>query len=152
MYYVFFEQFICILICFSGSYRRGATSCGDVDILITHPDGRSHRNLLEPLLEKLHGMLLHHCWWRFWCVHSEGISDRWFDPFNTTSNIYGHLLSCGMRCIYLSIRFFLWYQFICLLSAILFPIYLVCLLMHPSNVSIYLFVYSYVYREVCIEG
>ena len=29
-----------------GSYRRGKATCGDVDILVTHPDGRSHHNLL----------------------------------------------------------------------------------------------------------
>ncbi|XP_065185298.1 DNA polymerase lambda-like [Sycon ciliatum] len=37
-----------------GSYRRGKSTCGDVDILITHPDGRSHHNIFKPLLEKLH--------------------------------------------------------------------------------------------------
>ena len=37
-----------------GSYRRGKPTCGDIDILITHPDGRSHRRILSLLLEKGH--------------------------------------------------------------------------------------------------
>ena len=37
-----------------GSYRRGKSTCGDVDILISHPDGKSHRNIFGPLLDKLH--------------------------------------------------------------------------------------------------
>ncbi|KAL7641764.1 UNVERIFIED_CONTAM: hypothetical protein RMT77_007638 [Armadillidium vulgare] len=40
-----------IIVC--GSYRRGKTTCGDVDILITHPDGISHQNIFKALLEKL---------------------------------------------------------------------------------------------------
>ncbi|XP_055353793.1 DNA polymerase lambda-like isoform X2 [Paramacrobiotus metropolitanus] len=37
-----------------GSYRRGRDLCGDVDILMTHPDGHSHETILKPLLDKLH--------------------------------------------------------------------------------------------------
>ena len=37
-----------------GSYRRGKPTCGDIDILITHPDGRSHRGKLSALLERGH--------------------------------------------------------------------------------------------------
>ena len=37
-----------------GSYRRGKATCGDVDVLITHPDGRSHRGVLPTLLHALH--------------------------------------------------------------------------------------------------
>lgn len=37
-----------------GSYRRGKATCGDVDILITHPDGQSHHHIFKPLLAKLH--------------------------------------------------------------------------------------------------
>lgn len=37
-----------------GSYRRGKTTCGDVDLLITHPDGRSHIGVFSRLLNKLH--------------------------------------------------------------------------------------------------
>lgn len=36
-----------------GSYRRGKETCGDVDVLISHPDGRGHRGLFKPLLQKL---------------------------------------------------------------------------------------------------
>lgn len=35
-----------------GSYRRGKPTCGDVDILITHSDGRSHRGVLPHLIKK----------------------------------------------------------------------------------------------------
>lgn len=37
-----------------GSYRRDKATCGDVDVLITHPDGRSHANVYHPLLHQLH--------------------------------------------------------------------------------------------------
>ncbi|XP_048744218.2 DNA polymerase lambda-like isoform X2 [Ostrea edulis] len=36
-----------------GSYRRGKATCGDVDILVTHPDGKSHRGLFSKLLSRL---------------------------------------------------------------------------------------------------
>ncbi|XP_012921562.1 DNA polymerase lambda isoform X2 [Heterocephalus glaber] len=36
-----------------GSYRRGKLTCGDVDVLVTHPDGRSHRGIFSRLLDKL---------------------------------------------------------------------------------------------------
>ena len=36
-----------------GSYRRGRATCGDVDIMVTHPDGRSHKNVFQPLLQTL---------------------------------------------------------------------------------------------------
>ena len=35
-----------------GSYRRGKPTCGDVDILVTHPDGRSHKGVFTRMLEK----------------------------------------------------------------------------------------------------
>ena len=35
-----------------GSYRRGKPTCGDVDILVTHSDGRSHRGVLPRLVEE----------------------------------------------------------------------------------------------------
>ena len=35
-----------------GSYRRGKPTCGDVDILVTHPDGRSHKGVFTQMLEK----------------------------------------------------------------------------------------------------
>lgn len=40
-----------VVVC--GSYRRGKATCGDVDILITHPDGHSHEKLFRPLLTHL---------------------------------------------------------------------------------------------------
>ncbi|KAJ8001862.1 hypothetical protein DPEC_G00173810 [Dallia pectoralis] len=36
-----------------GSYRRGKATCGDVDVLITHPDGKSHRGVFAQLLQSL---------------------------------------------------------------------------------------------------
>ncbi|KAM6066805.1 DNA polymerase lambda isoform 4-T8 [Chlamydotis macqueenii] len=43
------------LICVAcGSYRRGKPTCGDVDVLVTHPDGQSHRGVFSKLLESLH--------------------------------------------------------------------------------------------------
>ncbi|XP_056227300.1 DNA polymerase lambda [Seriola aureovittata] len=37
-----------------GSYRRGKATCGDVDVLISHPDGRSHKGIFRKVLEILH--------------------------------------------------------------------------------------------------
>ncbi|KAH9476829.1 DNA polymerase lambda [Psilocybe cubensis] len=39
-----------------GSYRRGKTTCGDIDILITRPtdDGLTHRGVLSRLIQELH--------------------------------------------------------------------------------------------------
>jgi len=37
-----------------GSYRRGKSTCGDVDVLITHPDGYSHHGIFKPLVAQLH--------------------------------------------------------------------------------------------------
>ncbi|XP_068248489.1 DNA polymerase lambda-like [Palaemon carinicauda] len=42
-----------LIVTVCGSYRRGKPSCGDVDILITHPDGHSHSMIFKPILEKL---------------------------------------------------------------------------------------------------
>ena len=36
-----------------GSFRRGKATCGDVDVLITHPDGKSHRGVFHLILNKL---------------------------------------------------------------------------------------------------
>ncbi|XP_023062224.1 DNA polymerase lambda isoform X2 [Piliocolobus tephrosceles] len=42
------------LLCVAcGSYRRGKATCGDVDVLITHPDGRSHQGIFSRLLDSL---------------------------------------------------------------------------------------------------
>lgn len=37
-----------------GSYRRGKATCGDVDILISHPDGKSHKGVFSKVLQILH--------------------------------------------------------------------------------------------------
>ena len=39
------------MIC--GSFRRGKSTCGDVDVLVSHPDGRSHQGVMSLLLAKL---------------------------------------------------------------------------------------------------
>ncbi|TPX53739.1 DNA-directed DNA polymerase [Powellomyces hirtus] len=36
-----------------GSYRRGRPMCGDVDVIVTHPDGRSHQTILPALIARL---------------------------------------------------------------------------------------------------
>lgn len=42
------------LLCVAcGSYRRGKATCGDVDVLLTHPDGRSHQGVFNRLLDSL---------------------------------------------------------------------------------------------------
>ena len=41
------EAFAC------GSYRRGKPTCGDVDIIVSHPDGKSHEGVMSKLLESL---------------------------------------------------------------------------------------------------
>lgn len=42
------------LLCVAcGSYRRGKVTCGDVDVLLTHPDGRSHQGIFCRLLDSL---------------------------------------------------------------------------------------------------
>ncbi|XP_038570117.1 DNA polymerase lambda isoform X2 [Micropterus salmoides] len=37
-----------------GSYRRRKATCGDVDVLITHPDGKSHKGVFSKVLQSLH--------------------------------------------------------------------------------------------------
>ena len=41
------EAFAC------GSYRRGKPTCGDVDVIVSHPDGKSHEGVMTRLLESL---------------------------------------------------------------------------------------------------
>lgn len=41
-----------VVIC-AGSFRRGKASCGDMDIIITHPDGRSHIGFLPKYIKHL---------------------------------------------------------------------------------------------------
>ncbi|KAK8935712.1 hypothetical protein KSP39_PZI013497 [Platanthera zijinensis] len=44
-----------VVVC-GGSYRRGKASCGDLDIVITHPDGESHKGFLPKYLQRLKGI------------------------------------------------------------------------------------------------
>ncbi|XP_029990960.1 DNA polymerase lambda [Sphaeramia orbicularis] len=37
-----------------GSYRRGKATCGDVDVIISHPDGKSHKGVFSKILQILH--------------------------------------------------------------------------------------------------
>lgn len=37
-----------------GSFRRGKATCGDVDVLISHPDGKSHKGVFSKVLQSLH--------------------------------------------------------------------------------------------------
>ncbi|XP_062091523.1 DNA polymerase lambda [Humulus lupulus] len=41
-----------VIIC-GGSFRRGKASCGDMDIVMTHPDGRSHKGFLQKIVKHL---------------------------------------------------------------------------------------------------
>lgn len=36
-----------------GSYRRRKPTCGDVDVIVSHPDGKSHEGMMTKLLESL---------------------------------------------------------------------------------------------------
>ncbi|XP_044125087.1 DNA polymerase lambda isoform X1 [Bufo gargarizans] len=48
------------LVCMAcGSYRRQKPTCGDVDVLITHADGKSHKGVFSKLIDslKLQGFL-----------------------------------------------------------------------------------------------
>ncbi|XP_040217862.1 DNA polymerase lambda isoform X2 [Rana temporaria] len=36
-----------------GSYRRQKSTCGDVDVLVTHPDGKSHKGVFNKLIDGL---------------------------------------------------------------------------------------------------
>ncbi|KAJ4813924.1 DNA polymerase lambda [Rhynchospora pubera] len=41
-----------VIVC-GGSYRRGKASCGDMDVVITHPDGVSHVGFLPKFVQAL---------------------------------------------------------------------------------------------------
>ncbi|CAI9092837.1 OLC1v1028178C1 [Oldenlandia corymbosa var. corymbosa] len=43
------------IVC-GGSYRRGKSSCGDLDVVITHPDGKSHVGFLSKYVKLLKEM------------------------------------------------------------------------------------------------
>lgn len=40
------------IVC-GGSFRRGKATCGDMDIIITHPDGKSHKGFLARFVKHL---------------------------------------------------------------------------------------------------
>ncbi|XP_050371844.1 DNA polymerase lambda-like [Argentina anserina] len=44
-----------VVVC-GGSYRRGKATCGDLDIVITHPDGNSHKGFLPKYVNHLKDM------------------------------------------------------------------------------------------------
>ncbi|XP_048231574.1 DNA polymerase lambda-like isoform X2 [Ricinus communis] len=44
-----------VIIC-GGSYRRGKSSCGDLDVVITHPDRKSHKGFLPKFVKRLKEM------------------------------------------------------------------------------------------------
>ncbi|KAM6443172.1 DNA polymerase lambda isoform 2-T6 [Liasis olivaceus] len=49
------QSIISEVVCVAcGSFRRGKSTCGDVDVLVTHPDGHSHQGLFNKLLNILH--------------------------------------------------------------------------------------------------
>lgn len=39
-----YNTFKVVVVC-GGSYRRGKASCGDLDVVITHPDGKRYQIL-----------------------------------------------------------------------------------------------------------
>ncbi|KAJ4711176.1 DNA polymerase lambda [Melia azedarach] len=44
-----------VILC-GGSFRRGKASCGDLDVVITHPDGKSHKGFLSRYVKHLKEM------------------------------------------------------------------------------------------------
>ncbi|WZZ79999.1 hypothetical protein YC2023_100571 [Brassica napus] len=46
-------SFLQVDIVCGGSYRRGKATCGDLDIVITHPDGQSHKGFLTKFVKRL---------------------------------------------------------------------------------------------------
>ncbi|CAK9182496.1 unnamed protein product [Ilex paraguariensis] len=68
-----------VVIC-GGSFRRGKVSCGDLDIVITHPDGKSHVGFLPKYVKHLKDM-------KFlredlvFSVHSEQSTDSGVDTY-----------------------------------------------------------------------
>ncbi|GMH20701.1 hypothetical protein Nepgr_022542 [Nepenthes gracilis] len=68
-----------VVVC-GGSYRRGKVSCGDMDIIITHPDGRSHGGFLPKYVKRLKEMNFLREDLVF-SVHSEKGSDSGVDTY-----------------------------------------------------------------------
>lgn len=67
------------IVC-GGSYRRGKASCGDMDIVITHLDGKSHIGFLPKLVKRLKDMNFLREDLVF-SVHSEEGTDSGVDTF-----------------------------------------------------------------------
>jgi DNA polymerase lambda len=42
-----------LIVMACGSYRRGKSTCGDIDLLVTHPDGHSHSGVFAELISRL---------------------------------------------------------------------------------------------------
>lgn len=42
---IFWNYLLKVMVVCGGSYRRGKASCGDLDVVITHPDGKRSRSL-----------------------------------------------------------------------------------------------------------
>ena len=40
-----------IIVVTCGSFRRGKPTCGDVDCLISHPDGKSHKGVFHQVIK-----------------------------------------------------------------------------------------------------
>ena len=51
-----------LVVVVAGSYRRGRETCGDVDVLVTHPDGKSHEGSMRAMVAAMDasGFLTHH--------------------------------------------------------------------------------------------
>ncbi|WVZ13897.1 hypothetical protein V8G54_011463 [Vigna mungo] len=68
-----------VIIC-GGSYRRGKATCGDIDIIITHPDGQSHKGFLPKFVKHLkHMNFLRED--LIFSIHSEEGSDSGVDTY-----------------------------------------------------------------------
>ncbi|XP_027925214.1 DNA polymerase lambda isoform X1 [Vigna unguiculata] len=68
-----------VIIC-GGSYRRGKATCGDIDIIITHPDGQSHKGFLPEFVKHLkHMNFLRED--LIFSIHSEEGSDSGVDTY-----------------------------------------------------------------------
>ncbi|KAL2939235.1 DNA polymerase lambda [Bienertia sinuspersici] len=68
-----------VIVC-GGSYRRGQSSCGDMDIIITHPDGKSHKGFLAKFVTRLKDMNFLREELRY-STHSEEVFPKSIYPF-----------------------------------------------------------------------
>ncbi|KAL0004102.1 hypothetical protein SO802_011663 [Lithocarpus litseifolius] len=78
------------IVC-EGSFRCGKASCGDLDIIITHPDGKSHRDFLSKYVKHIKDM-------KFlredliFTTHSEEGTDSGVDTYFSLCTYPGHEL------------------------------------------------------------